>query len=1051
MKKSKLIVSFALLLMNCLCAISSHAQEMKKITGTVTDVHNEAVIGASVAVAGTAQGTVTDMDGNFELSVPLGSIIKISYIGYAPYQEKVIATKTNYLIALQEDFQALDELVVVGYGTQKRSELTGSINSIRTSEIKDFSAKSLSEAIGGLAAGVMVTKSSGKPGEAADIIIRGAGSINGLKPLYIVDGVRQGTDFNFNMRDVESIEILKDAGSCAIYGAQAAGGVILVTTRHGSGEKTTVTANARYGLRNITTDIQLLDREGFIKAKSNTGIDILAFEGVDNATLLPNADWMDIMYETGIEQEYNVSISGSNEKTNAFLSAAYYSDKGVFLDTQTERLSFRTNVDYHLNKHVTIGETIYGSYRTTNPENPSSIYANVIPFRTVPTMNAQDPDNLGGWAATPSYLNGPNLYGNEMAYCSNDNGYTLNASAYIQVRFLKGLDLRITGAGDFYGFSRRTFIKPYNFRSMQGGQTMTSHAGTSQNLTFNAVLTYENTWGDHGLKVMLGTESLRYDAYNLEVPAGGFLVPFAESVNLGTVDGTNTRDHVGIGRTQSFFGRINYSYLGKYLLTANVRRDGSDKFGPNNRWGTFPSVNAAWRISEETFVKNNAGWLSNAKARISWGILGNDGIPQFLYEPAYRSSDILYDFGDGYVSGWAVFKIPNKDIKWEEVNQTDFGMDLGFLDNRLSFTYDYYNRQTKDMLYDRYVPLTSGGGVYGTYDTADRAAVMKVNAGLMENKGHEFSIAWTDKKGDLRYSIGANASFNSNKVKRIGEKDGTIANPINGLPIAGEAYTGSVNLTEDGQPLSQFYGYRCLGIFQSQEQIDEYNARAVEASGGKKKYYQNANTAPGDLIFDDSGQGWVDANSQTCIGNPWPKMIGGITMNFEYKGFDLGLVFQGAAGFEIYNAVKAYANNFVGDGNTTAEIFQNSFFGENGLTGMPRCGYLNDQGAWVSDAQLNRNFTTISSFWVEKGNYLKLKNLVFGYSLPKKISRKAWIENARLYLSAQNVFTLTRYSGIDPEIGGGGDGANNVLTRGIDNYNRYLPSRLISFGIDLTF
>ncbi|MDR2058150.1 MAG: TonB-dependent receptor [Dysgonamonadaceae bacterium] len=1027
----------------------TQARETQKITGTVVDTKGEVVIGASISVLGTSLGTVTDINGAFELTIPEGSTLKVSYIGFNPYQEKTTAQKTTYPVTLQEDFQSLEEVVVVGYGTQKRSELTGSISSVRTNNIKDFSAKSLAEALSGMAAGVMVTKGDGSPGSSADIIIRGAASINGIKPLYIVDGIRQETGFEFNMRDVESIEILKDAGSSAIYGAQAAGGVILITTKRGAAGKTNVSVNARYGVRDIYSNIKLLNRDEFIRARSYMGTDILSLEGVSDytdpetgqlvtaASQLPDVDWMGLMYSTGIEQEYNVSVSGATEKANFFLSSGFYDEEGVFLDTSAKRFSFRTNLDYKLNKWITIGESLYGNLRKDNPNNNYSVYGHSLPFRTVPTMEALDTEQIGGYAHTPSYLNGPNLYGVEKIYHYTNSDYRMNASAYINWKIIDGLDLRLTGAGNFYGFSNNAFSEAFDFRAIKEDEYMTAAAGTSQDLTFNAVLTYEKIWGDHNVKVMAGTEAIRYDGYRLDTRAIDFPIPLAESINLSSNPAKTVTDVNGTGRSQSFFGRLNYSYLGKYLITANIRRDGSDKFGPQNRWGNFPSINGAWRISEEAFIKDNIDWLSNAKLRGSWGILGNDGIPQFLYQEAYIGTQIIYSFGGGeQQQGWANFKVPNEKIKWEEVNQTDIGIDLGFLNNRLSFTYDFYNRQTKDMLYQRTVPLGGGIGYYTSINTT-----MPINIGQVENMGHELTLTWNDRLKDFNYSISGNISFNKNKVIEIGEEG--AAPILSGN--AGVAWgSAMVNRTENGNAMGLFYGYRAIGIFSSQEEVDAYNAKAVEA-GSPNGYYWREGTGVGDIIYDDLGQGWVDANSQTYIGNPWPKAIAGFNVNMEYKGFDLSLLFQGAFGFDIFNGVKAYTQVFGEDGNTTADIFKNSFFGENELTDMPRCGKFDDKGQWIGDSNISRNYSTVSSFWVEKGDYLKLKNLVFGYSLPKNISQKVHIEKARVYISGQNLLTLTKYTGIDPEIAG------DVLARGIDLYNRYLPSRLISFGLDVTF
>lgn len=1046
------------------------AQNKQSIQGTVVDANNEPVIGAAV-VSSDKSGTATDIDGNFRLSVNEGATITVSYIGYTTHKEKVARSKNSYRIVLQEDVKLLNEVVVVGYGTQKRSDLTGSITSVRADDVKDFSTKSLAESLSGMSAGVMVTKGSGAPGEAADILIRGAGSVNGMKPLYVVDGVAQDAGFNFNMRDVESIEILKDAGSAAIYGSRAAGGVILVTTKRGKGGKATINANVRYGIRNITTDIELLNTADWIRARDAFGtgstLDLLGASSVDE---LPNTDWMDVMFGTGTEQEYNFSLSSASEKTTFFLSAGYLSEKGIYMDTSAERFSFRNNLDYKFNKYITIGESIYGSKTSTNPATNSSIYNHTIPFRTVPVATVYDED--GNFAKTPASVgSGPNFAGLEDAFHSfNDNNYNLTAQAYLNIDFSKRLNWRTTVSGAFYGYSKNQFTEYRDFGpvlvGLKGGQ-LNSYAGTTQNLMFNSVLTYEKTFGDHNFKVMGGTEWWKYDGYKLEVTTYDFSIPIAESITLGSVGATkDASDELPSERRGSYFGRINYDYKGKYLLTANFRADASDRFVKKNRWGYFPSINGGWRFSDEEFIKNyTEDWLDNGKLRLSWGILGNDNIPQYMYESTYSLSGISHAFDNTYTqqTGAWIATSGNEDLKWEEVNQVDFGIDLAFLNNRLNVTYDYYNRQTKDMLYRGDLPLSSGMSYYFSSDDPANTVPVYFNAGLAENKGHEVSIGWRDKKKDFAYAVNVNASFNSNKVKRVGDKLG--APPIDeGLGSDWPLLSRS----EDGQPMAQFYGYEVLGIFQNQAQVDQYNQYALNkwseqnpdhpygyaANGqplnvdGKEIgiYYQKEQTGVGDLIFDDNGQGRVTAVSRKYIGNPWPKMMLGFNINLEYKGFDLSAVFQGAFGFDIMNLVKPYTQTFSSD-NTTADIFNTSCFGVGNttVTDHPRIGYVDADGSFIGDGAANKNYSTVSGYLVEKGDYLKLKNLSVGYSLPKAIARKASIENARLYVSVQNVFTITKYSGIDPEIGG------DVLMRNIDNQNRYLPSRLISFGLDLTF
>lgn len=1011
----------------------------KKISGTVTDNGGEPLIGATVQVAGTTTGISTDIDGKFELTVPVGKTIKVSYIGYKAAQDKVTQDKEVYNFVLSPDATSLDDVVVVGYGVQKRSEVTGAISTVKGDQIRDFSVNSVADALSGMSAGVSVTKSTGSPGETPDILIRGAGSVNGMPPLYIVDGVKQAAGFNFNMRDVESIEVLKDAGSCAIYGAEAAGGVILVTTKRGSVGRPSLSLTARYGFRKVNTDIKLLNRNQFIRAKAYTGVDILAYEGVNSADELPDIDWMDKMYSTGHEQEYMLALSGGSEKIKYYVSGGYYQEKGVYIDSNADRWTLRINVDYDINRYLSVGTSSYGSVQKNNPTRPGTIYTNGIPFRTVPTWDPYDQD--GNFSKAPSYINGPNLVGNELTYHKKGHDYGANFLGYVNVNIIPDmLVLRLNGAYKGAAYNSRIFSEAFDFRSVSEPAFMESTAGTSSELTGNATLTFDKTWKDvWNLRVMVGTEANKYDAYGNYVRAIDFPTDMAWSLNLSSNIAKESRDYPGVGRSLSFFGRVNFNYDGRYFLTANFRRDGSDRFSPSHRWGNFPSVNVMWRASEEKFISENLPWLTDLKVRGSYGILGNDGINQFLYARSFVGDRILYNFGgNNEVSGWGVFNVPNPDIKWEEVHQGDFGIDLGFFNNRLTFSYDYYNRQTRDMLYNQVVPLASGINEY--WEGA--VEYMPINIGKVLNTGHEIAINWRHTVADFTYGVGFNASWNHNEIQSLGD---------NNAPITS---ADGINRTEEGHSIAQLWGYKAVGIFKSQEQVDEYNARA-QAAG--MPWYWKEKTGVGDLIFSDVNretgehQGYVNADCQNFIGNPWPKMTYGLNINAMWKGFDLALQFQGAAGFEIYNQVKMYSQRFGDDGNTTMDIFKNSFFGENGLTDQPRCTSMENG---VNQGDVSDNFGTISSFWVEKGDYFKLKNLVFGYTLPQHITRKAAMERVRFYFSASNLFTITKYSGIDPEIAGTSTSAGSgtsMTARGVDTFNRYLPSRLFSFGLDLEF
>lgn len=1009
----------------------------RTVSGIVTDTGGEPLIGASVVADGkTRSAAVTDIDGNFSITVSDARHLTASYVGYKSLTLQLKDGQDSYDFRLEEDSNVLDDVVVVGYGTQKRSELTGAISSVKGDNIRDFSTTSVADALAGMAAGVSVTSSTGNPGESPDIIIRGAASVNGMAPLYIVDGVKQSTGFSFNTNDIESIEILKDAGSCAIYGAEAAGGVILVTTRRGAQGKPKLNITGRYGIRRQSSGVTLMNRDQFIAAKALAGVNILNQEGVESASELPDVDWMDVMYGTGHEQEYNLSLTGGNDSFKYYLSGGFYDEKGVYLDSNAQRFSVRTNVDWKINKIFTIGTSSYANYIKSNPTKVYSIYTNAIPFRTVPTMSPVDEE--GNFSMTPFYLNGPNLYGNELTYHKKGDDYGFDLLAYLDVRFIPELTLHINGAAKIASSTSRVFSEAYDFRAVQESAYLESRAGNSRELTYNATLTFEKLFAEKWyLKVMAGTEATSYNSYYNYIRAIDFPVDEAWSVNLSSNTNKEAQDFPGVGRAMSFFGRVNFNYDSRYYLTANLRRDGSDKFGRNNRWGTFPSFNVMWRPSNEAFLKGTLPWLSDSKIRASYGILGNDGIGQFLFSRAYVGDQIIYNFGgNNEVSGWANYKVPNEDIKWEEVHQFDFGLDLAFLNNSLRFSYDYYNRQTRDMLYWRVVPL--GSGINWYHEGATNT--MPINIGRVSNIGHEFTLNWNHRVSDFSYTVGLNVSLNRNEIKELGTEGAAPLTSPDGI-----------NRTENGRSMSELWGFKAVGIFQSQEQVDEYNARAIAAG---RPYYWKQNTSVGDIIFDDMGQGYVDDNCKQYIGNPWPKAVWGLNLTARWKGFDLAATFQAATGFDIYNGVKAYTQNFGTDGNTTMDIYKNSFFGDNGLTDQPRCGFIDDSGAWIGDP--SGNFGTISSFWVEKGDYLKLKNFVLGYSIPLPKSWKKVLSNARIYFTAQNLFTITKYSGIDPEIAGtsttnSNNAGTSMTARGVDTYNRYVPSRLYSFGLDITF
>ncbi len=1012
------------------------------VAGRVTDDEDQGLPGVNVLLKGTSTGTTTDGEGAYSITVPDGSgTLVFSYIGYLT-QEVPINNRTTIDLSLTPDVKSLSEVVVIGYGTQKRSDLTGAISSVKAEEVRNLPVRSVAEALQGRAAGVQITRNDGAPGAPSDIVIRGAGSVGGMPPLYIVDGIRMNPGSNFNLQDVESIEVLKDASAAAIYGAQAAGGVVLVTTKRGTkGEKMDINFNAYYGFRQPRNLYSLLNRDEYFRARQAFGANT---DGWGDPAGLPDTDWVDELFETGQEQNYSLSLSGASDKVNYYVSANYQREDGVRIDNWFERYGLRANADYKITKRLKVGETLYAWRTRANPTESGE-----IPFRSVPTMPVRDPANsFGGWGQQPAggYYGGANPVANERIHHQQDQTYALEGNVYADWEILDGLNFRSTFGASVFSDNNYDFREAFDYGSLQNtNAALVRDNNNQQNYTANFVLTYGRTLGRHDLKVMAGYEAYREDRNELRGEAQGFQI-ITQNLNLSTDPSTFRTSGGQTPRTRllSQFGRINYSFAGKYLLTANIRRDGSDRFGPTNKWGVFPSVSVGWKISEEAFMQT-LPFVSNLKLRASYGRLGStSSIPQFTYQGSYGGAGgtNIHGLPDGTrARGLALTaQLPNPNIKWEEVDQVDIGLDVGLWNNRFNFTADWYSRQTNDMIYQVPVPTSAG------YDNS----TVYTNIGQMSNRGVELAVEYRNTLGAFTYSIGANAAFNRNEVKRL---DGTNNNPIND-GYAGEYLEGTIARTEAGRPLSQFYGYQVDGIFSSDAEVAALNQVAQERASDNEAFYQNENTGAGDFRFRDlNGDGRITVDDRTFIGNPWPDMTYGLTLNLSWKGFDLAALFQGVQGIDLYNGTKHFTQFFAGDYNSTPDIFGTSFFNGNGLTDRPRVGFTDDEGNYVRDP--NSNYTRISSYYVEDGSYFRLRNLQIGYTLPQSLTGRAKLSNVRIYVQGQNLLTLTPYSGMDPEVLGNGF-RNGVTTsgttgRGIDTIGAYPRTRFYAVGIDLRF
>ena len=1002
---------------------------VQTITGKVTDENDDGLPGVNVLVKNTTVGTVTDIDGNYRINAPDDAqTLVFSSVGYTT-EEVNIGDRTIINLSMVPDIKSLSEVVVVGYGTQRKSDLTGAISSVEPEEITRLSERRLETALQGRAAGVQVTRTEGNPGASAAINIRGAGSIGNTEPLWIVDGVPMDPGNFFNLNDVESIEILKDASAAAIYGARAAHGVILVTTKRGSEGRVKVNFNAQVGQRNPRPLPDMLDTQGFVDrssvARMNAGQD--PEPAWNFPATLPNTNWVEEIFSgSGIEQMYNLSISGGNENAQFFVSGAYDREEGIMVDNWFERYAVRANSDYKLGNRVRVGQSLLISRTRENPTANDGGDLQTV-FRAIPIMPVRDPENpFGGWGTAPSYFQGPNPLAQQLQQDRLNIVNRINGNAYAEVDILDGLNLRGSVGVNIAAVNNETFQEAFNYGALSNPiNSLSLRSRDLEQLNTNLVLTYTKSLGKHDFTVLGGYERFVSNGVDFTATAQDFPINSARSFALatGTVDISERNTIDDQYRLQSFFGRINYTFANKYLLTANVRRDGSSRFGAANQYGIFPSVSVGWRIIEENFMQD-VSWLSNLKLRASYGVLGSDRIGDYIFSPTYRNSRSTYVFdptgveGGNKVRGFYLRRFPNQEIKWEEIVQTDIGLDIGFMEGRFNLTADYYIKNTTDMLIG--VPLPPSFGVSRARNNPEST---EINFGEVENRGFELSLNYRQNVGDWNFDITGNAAWNQNEVRLLTENQQIFSGG------GGHGYNGSVSITEAGRPMGTFFGLVADGIFQDQAEIDALNEAAPDG------VYQVNETSPGDLRYRDvNGDGEVTADDRTYIGNPWPALTYGLNTTINYKGFDFTLFLQGVQGVELFNAPKAYTRTVFSDYNSSTLAYE-AWTAEN-PTAHPR----------LIATDPNGNFRQPSTYHVEDGSFLRVRNVQLGYSFPQALLDNVGMTSARVFLNAQNILTFTQYEGIDPEIGHGSN-----IQRGIDHYRQYPMSTLVSAGVQVGF
>lgn len=1078
-----------LLLLLCLFPLGISAQSLVK--GTVSDESGEPIIGATVKVLGTNDGTVTDFDGRFQLNVKANAQLSISYVGYAT--EKVAVNgKTNLKVVLKGDETVLNDLVVVGYGTMKKSDISGSVATINKEQMERKVPVNIAQALQGAAAGVMVTNQDGAPGSKSAIRIRGIGTINGdAQPLYVVDGVQVGNSADFvNPADIESIEILKDASATAIYGSAGANGVIMITTKHGQKGKMNIKITADLGIQTLPYKLNTLTGNDYARSiresKANDGATLNnqiwaeAYDGKRNLI-----DWQDQMYRTSLRQQYGISANGGTEKTQYNFSLGYLQNKGIIVNTKYDRLTSRASVKSKVNDYIEFGGDMNYMYSTVKGNNiglgnnanlssqrdiaqmaPSLDYIDDVTGQLV-NVNVVNPDGTYGAskAPTPDGWEGmtaqaQNPYASQMEIGRVTRNSRISINPYIDITLLNlkehKLNIHAIASWTQTNSDNDEFSGMYKrYNNIGGTMTEVKYEGRNQNYydfglsqskglskSIETYMTYNWKTDFNNLTLMAGNSVSEYEGSWVSASAHSFLSANNRLISL-TTDAESINGNGGFNaevRTISYYGRLIYSLFDRYVVTATVRRDGSSNFSKGNRWGTFPSAAIAWRVKEESFLKDVKA-ISNAKVRIGWGQTGNAGGIAGRSTYALSSADTKYNFYAPGAGGGTTgtfdrvvgFYAPLVDtnLKWETNEQTNFGLDLGFLNNDLTVTMDFFTRKTKDLLLERQIRPSAGNTSIYT------------NFGQIDNTGFEFSVNYNKKLNkDWAINVAFNGSTLKNKIKKMGvDYTATCtggnstysADDIDGSNLGAISGTGfnwnNHSICREGEAVGSYYGYKVAGIIKTQEQLDKAKAQGQDAQIG-------------DYLFVDTDKnGTLDDNDRVILGNGLPKFNFGLNLSATYKDWDFSLYTYGVLGMDIlsYSKMRLSIMNPADDSWTPAllkDSYQNMYNAETNPNGtLPRLTRLdNNKNSRISDA------------WVENGDFLKISNIQVGYNVPKKFLSSFGLTAVRAYVAVQNLCTISPYTKYgDPEVGQG-----SVIYSGLDT-GRYATPRTYMCGLNITF
>lgn len=1033
---------FSLLLLALLVFSETLFAQQRQISGKVTAADGP-IPGAVVKIKGKSGGTGTNNDGAFVISVQTGDILVISSIGYKTKEVSVAAGNT-ISVTLTEDNQNLDEVVVVGYGVQQKKLVTGATVQVKGETLQKQSTTNALQGLQGQSPGVQITSTSGQPGEAMKVNIRGLGTIGNSGPLYVVDGVLTGDITYLNSSDIESIDILKDAASAAIYGSQAANGVILVTTRTGKkGQSGQLTFDAYAGVQNVAKKAEMLNSTQYASIMNEAAINsgkLPVFTNAQIAAMGEGTDWIDQMFtDNALTQNYALGASGSSEASVYSTGVSYTGQAGVVGGkalSNYERYNFRINSEHNFYKDILkIGQHLTYSDIKSNGIGVGGQYNNALrgAFNTSPFVPVYDANgNFADNSNSTWYPGEANPYALMVLNNQNRRGsQRLLGDIYMVVEPIKNLRFRTSLGMDYSSSDSRSFTPIYTLSTYAYSTTTkaTQSMDKGKSFIWDNLLSYKFTVkNDNTFEVMAGTSAYQADGSGIFGTNTNLVFEDLDHAWLSNATNKNIAG-ITIGgrpipadRRMSYFGRINYNYKEKYLLNATFRADGSSRFSAANRWGYFPSVSAGWVATNEKFLEGQKGWLDFLKVRASWGQVGNQNIPAFQYLAPINLANTNYTFGpeEGALTPGAYqSRISNPNIKWETSEQTNFGFDANLLKGKVTVNFDWYNKSTKDWLLS--APILATAGADAPY----------INGGKVTNKGIELGLTYRSNFGEFNYSVGVNGAYNKNKVVGIPTADGIIHGEPNQL------YDNALEFyrAQNGLPIGYFWGLKTAGIFQNEAEVASYRS----ASG----QLIQPGALPGDARFVDiNGDGVIDNLDRTNIGKPNPDYTFGITLSGDYKGFDFSVVASGVAGNEIVQSYRNIANQYA---NYTTRVLDR-WHGEGTSNTVPR----------VTETPVSYN--SFSDLYVQKGDFLRISNITVGYDLGK-VFKKSYLKQVRLYAAALNVYTFTKYDGMDPEVGFGGINSTNsngesvvrdAYASGID-LGYYPRPRTFMFGANFKF